>query len=109
MFQSVNLGLHGDAPSYISEILQPSVTSRTLSLTDQGLVSGPEARLKTTDDGSWPPDSLEIFDPPATVCGFRGLTAKSAEDCSRYCGSIFLVFKFLYLVLNYYISVRTNL
>ncbi|KAF7646260.1 hypothetical protein LDENG_00190890 [Lucifuga dentata] len=39
--------LHGQTPSYISKLLQPYVTSRTLRSSDQGLLSVPQSRLKT--------------------------------------------------------------
>ncbi|KAF7653724.1 hypothetical protein LDENG_00079370 [Lucifuga dentata] len=39
--------LHGQTPSYISQLLQPDVTSRTLRSSEQGLLSVPQSRLKT--------------------------------------------------------------
>ncbi|KAF7654290.1 hypothetical protein LDENG_00071890, partial [Lucifuga dentata] len=42
--------LSGQSPMYISELLQPYVTSRSLRSSDQGLLFVPRSRLKTTGD-----------------------------------------------------------
>ncbi len=42
--------LHGQAPVYISDLLHPYFTSRSLRSSDQGLLPVPRARLKTKGD-----------------------------------------------------------
>ncbi|XP_029941085.1 uncharacterized protein LOC115383145 [Salarias fasciatus] len=42
--------LHGQAPLYITDLLQPYVTSRSLRSSDQGLLVVPRSRLKTKGD-----------------------------------------------------------
>ena len=42
--------LHGQAPAYISDLLHPYITSRSLRSSDQGLLVVPRARLKTKGD-----------------------------------------------------------
>ena len=42
--------LHGQAPVYISDLLHPYITSRSLRPSDQGLLVVPRAQLKTKGD-----------------------------------------------------------
>ena len=42
--------LHGQAPTYIRDLLQPYLTSRSLRSSDQGLLVVPRSRLKTKGD-----------------------------------------------------------
>lgn len=44
------MSLQGEAPTYISELLQPYSPKRTLRSTDSGLLSIPRTRLKTKGD-----------------------------------------------------------
>ena len=45
--------LHGQAPVYISDLLQPYITNRSLRSSNQGLLVVPRTRLKTKGDRSF--------------------------------------------------------
>ncbi|KAF7666373.1 hypothetical protein LDENG_00109420, partial [Lucifuga dentata] len=59
--------LHGQTPSYIDELLQPHVTSRTLRSSDQGLLSVPQSRLKLKSFCSHGPQTLELPSLPSNL------------------------------------------
>ncbi len=53
--------LHGQAPAYISDLLHPYVTSRSLRSSDQGLLVLPHAQLRTKGDCAFEVVALTLW------------------------------------------------
>ncbi len=71
----VHRALHGQAPSYIIELLRPYNTSRTLRSSDQGLLVVPHITLKTEGDYAF-----EVVAPNLWNCLLLELRAANSVD-----------------------------